>query len=116
MDKKIALALAFLPLVAFFAAGISEIRAEGRLTLRIVPRLLPAVAGIAAFYLFWNPDLLGPVTPDRSEMLSRAMTVVCAVIACSGVFIRYSDRRSGIWMALGGLMLMFMWMVNRAYY
>jgi hypothetical protein len=60
-----------------------------------------------------SPQAIFQVTPNSSLTLSRAMTMVSAVIACSGVFVSFSRRSSAVWIACGGLLLAFSWMFNR---
>lgn len=110
--KHLVLILAFFPLAAFGVAGLTELRSERR-TAEKLRNLIPIVLGIAAFALSLNPQGLLHVTPNSSVTLSRVMTLFSAVIACSGVFITYSRRSSGVWVASGGLLLALFWMFNR---
>ncbi|PYV35253.1 MAG: hypothetical protein DMG22_02955 [Acidobacteria bacterium] len=56
--------------------------------------------------------LFFPLAAFCSVWLSRAMTMVSAVIACSGVFLPYSRRATGVWVACGSLMLALLWMFD----
>lgn len=57
------------------------------------------------------------MTPDCSVLLSYALTMLSAALACSGVFVEYAQRRNAVLMASAGLLLTFMWMVfGRVYY
>jgi len=102
----------FFPLVAFCLAGVTEIRSQKTGTEKF-RNLVPIVLGIIAFGLLFGPGWFIPVTPETSVTVSRVMTMVSAVVACSGAFITYSRRSSGIWMACGGLLLALVWMFNR---
>ncbi len=110
--KQLVLILGLFPLVAFFAAGVAELRSEGSGAKKL-RSLVPIVLGIAVFGLELNPEGLLLLTPNSSVTLSRVMTILSAVIACSGVFITYSRRSSAVWVACGGLLLAFFWMFNR---
>ena len=110
MDKKFALVAMFFPLVAFAIAGVAEARFRGSATLL---RMSHPVLGIAAFTLSLSPEALFPLTPSSSATLSSIMTLVSAVIACSGSFIQFSRRSTAVWMAVGGLVLVVLWMANR---
>lgn len=111
MDKQIALVLAFFPLVAFIIAAVTELRFTAT-NLATIRNLLPPVLGIAAFWILWNPDEVFPF-PRVVEiwfLLSRVMAILSSAIACSGVFIPYSQRSTSRWMACGGLVLALMWL------
>jgi len=111
VDKQIALVLAFFPLVAFIIAAVTELRFSAS-NLTTIRNLLPPVLGIAAFWFLWNPDAVFPL-PRVAEiwfLLSRVMAIFSAAIACSGVFIPYSQRSTSRWMACGGLVLALMWL------
>jgi hypothetical protein len=110
--KQMFAVMMFFPLLAFLLAGLVELRSESSLARRL-GKLIPIVLGVAAFVLSFNPQGLVHVTPSSSTTLSRVMTIVCAVIACSGAFVAYSRRLSSVLMALGGLVLAFGWMFNR---
>lgn len=101
-----------LPLFAFLIAGLMEWRSDRSLAQRI-GKVVPIILGLAAFVLFFNPQGFLHVTPSSSVTLSRVMTMVCVLIACSGAFVVYSRRISSMLVALGGLVLAFGWMFNR---
>jgi hypothetical protein len=110
--KQLALVVMFFPLLAFIVAGVIELRSQRRVIEKL-GSVIPIVLGVAAFALLFGPagwflDIRGGWPP-----ISRAMTMVSAVIACSGIFLPYSRRASAIWVACGGLLLAFIWMFNR---
>jgi len=100
------------PLFAFVIAGIIEARSDKSLSQRL-GKLVPIILGLAAFVLSLDPQGFFHVTSSSSLTLSRVMTMLCAVIACSGSFIVYSRRLSSALVALGGLVLAFGWMFNQ---
>src|SRR5437868_5488513 len=110
--KRFVMVAFLFPLLAFCLAGFIELRSRRSRTEK-VRSLIPIVLGIAAFGLCLNPEALFELTPNSSVDLSRVMTMLSAVIACSGVFISYSRRASAIWVASGGLLLTLFWMFNR---
>jgi hypothetical protein len=110
--RHLALVAFFFPLLAFCLAGLIELRSEMSRMERL-RNLIPIILGIAAFGLCLYPEALFELTPNSSVTLSRVMTMLSALIACSGVFISYSRRASAIWMAAGGLLLTLFWMFNR---
>lgn len=110
--KHIAIVALFLPLLAFCVAGVIEVRSNRSVSEKL-GSLIPIGLGIAVFGLALNPQWLFQVTPSSSVTLSRVMTMISAVIACSGVFVSYSRRASAVWVACGGLLLSFIWMFNR---
>lgn len=104
----------FFPLVAFVVAAATELgasRAIGDLR-----RLVAPFVGIAVLGLDLNPGIVGVATPEASEVLSHVLVMVASVVSCSGVFVTYSRRSSAIWVALGGLTLVFVSMFARIYY
>jgi|SRR6266542_2957665 len=110
MDKKIGLVVMFFPLFAFVIAAIAEIRFRGGATL---VRVIAPVLGMAAAVLYLFPHTFFVLTVNSSAILSSIMTVVSAAIASSGVFVTYSRRSTGVWVAVGGLLLTVLWMGNR---
>ena len=110
--KQIAIVVLFFPLLAFCVAAFIELRSKRSVGEKF-GTLVPIVLGVAAFALALNPRWLFQLTPSSSVTLSRVMTMISAVIACSGVFVSYSRRTSAIWVACGGLLLSFIWMFNR---
>jgi len=111
MMKPVALAVWLLPLLAFAAAGLAELRSAESAP-RTLRNVIPPILGIAVFAFSFNPGGIVYVTPESSVSLSRWMTLLSAAIACSGVFITYSHRRSSVWIGCGGLMLAFIWSFN----
>jgi hypothetical protein len=109
--KSAALVAMFLPLLAFCVAGVIEVRADRSIGQK-VGSPIPIVLGVATFGLALNPRWILQVTPSSSVTLSRVMTMVSALVACSGVFVSYSRRMSAVWVACGGLLLSFIWMFN----
>lgn len=111
--KELALAIMFVPLPAFIIAAVIEVRSQRRLIEKL-GSLIPIVLGIGAFAL-----LLGPgewfIDSTRSSWppISRIMTILCAGIASSGVFVSFSRQLSARLMACGGLLLSLIWMFNR---
>ena len=110
--KQIAIVVLFFPPLAFCVAAVIELRSKRSVGEKF-GSLIPIVLGVAAFGLALNPQWLFQVTPSSSVTLSRVMTMISAVIACSGVFVPYSRRTSAVWVACGGLLLSFIWMFNR---
>jgi hypothetical protein len=115
MYKLPAIIFVFFPLLAFVIAGATELRTS-RAIGDLLRRVGPAVLGIATLYVAVYPRTVGVVTPEGSEALSHLLVMVAAFVACSGVFISYSRRSSGIWIALGGLTLIFVSLYSRIYY
>ena len=110
--KLLLLVVLFFPLVAFCVAGVGELRATTNAAAKL-RSLVPLILGIAVFGISLAPQSVFQVTPSSSITLSRVMTMISAIIACSGVFILYSRRSSAVWVACGGLVLAFSWMFNR---
>lgn len=110
--KQVAIVVMFFPLLAFCLAGFIEIRSQ-RTGIEKFRSVIPVVLGIGAFAILFGPGWLLPVTPESSITLSRVMTLASAIISCSGVFVSFSRRTSAVWMACGGLVLVFFWMFNR---
>jgi hypothetical protein len=110
--KQLLAVVMFFPLFAFVIAAVSELRSDSSLGRR-VGKVVPIILGLAAFAVFIDPQGLLQVTPTSSLTLSRVMTMVCAIVACSGAFIPYSRRITSALVALGGLVLAFGWMFNR---
>jgi hypothetical protein len=102
----------FFPLLAFGLASVIELRSL-RTRVEKVRSLIPVVLGCSAFGLLFVQGRLISMTPGASLTISRVMTMVSAVIACSGVFMSYSRKASAVWVACGGLLLTFVWMFNR---
>lgn len=114
MYKSPGVIVVFFPLVAFVVAAATELgasRAIGDLR-----RLVAPFVGIAVLGLDLNPGIVGVATPEASEVLSHVLVMVASVVSCSGVFVTYSRRSSAIWVALGGLTLVFVSMFARIYY
>jgi len=109
--KQALLVPLFFPLAAFCVAAVTESRSPTRPLEKLI-RLVPIALGFADFGLLWDPVGLLQLTPDSSVWLSRAMKMVSAVIACSGVFLAYSRRATGVWVACGSLMLALLWMFD----
>jgi hypothetical protein len=110
--KFLLLVAFFFPLVAFCIAGVGELRSTTNAVAKL-RGLVPVILGIAVFGISLAPQFVFEVTPSSSITLSRAMTMISAIIACSGAFIVYSRRSSSVWVACGGLVLAFSWMFNR---
>ncbi len=110
--KQLALVVMFFPLLAFGLAGLIELRSR-RTGVEKLRSFIPIVLGLAAFGLLFGPGWFIDVTPEASLTISRVMTMVSAVIACSGVFVSYSRKASAVWVACGGLLLAFVWMFDR---
>jgi hypothetical protein len=110
--KQLLLVVFFFPLLAFCIAGVTELRSS-RSRGQKLSALIPLILGLAAFGLSLDPANLLSLNVHSSVTLSRVMTMVSALIACSGVFVAYSRRSSAIWVACGGLVLAFFWMFNR---
>jgi hypothetical protein len=101
----------FFPLIAFCIAAVAELRSQ--IThLHKFRNLIPLALGVISFGLSIHPGRLLSLTPISSVTLSRIMTFSSAGIACSGVFLNYSRRSSGIWVASGGLVLVLIWIFD----
>jgi hypothetical protein len=109
--KSVFVVLLFLTVAAFVTAAVTELRANAPVQ-RLISRLIPICCGLFAAIALVSLQAVFPVTPLGSIALSRAMTLACAVIACSGTLITYSRRRTAVLMAVGGLVLAFFWMFN----
>ena len=101
-DKTLALAVACLPLAAFFVALVAELHAGG---LMVVLRTIPLIIGMNAFVMFW--------AANWSETTSHVMTMVSVAVAGSPAFIPYSRRSSSVWVACGGVILVLLWAGNQ---
>ena len=110
--KQFALVVVFLPLIAFCVAAVTEFRGR-RGNAERLRSFIPIILGIATFALFVSPQAILQLSPASSLALGRVMTMVSAVVACSGVFVSFSRRSSAVWVACGGLFLAFFWMFNR---
>lgn len=110
--KLLLLVALFFPLVAFCIAGVEELRSTKNAAAKL-RSLIPVILGIAVFGISLAPQVVLQITPSSSITLSRAMTMVSAIIASSGAVIAYSRRSSSVWIACGGLVLAFSWMFNR---
>jgi len=110
--KQLVLMLALFPVLAFCVAAIFELRATTKPAGKL-RNLIPAILGLAEFGLSLDPQGILHVSPASSVTLSRVMTLLSAMIACSGVFITYSRRSTAVWMACGGLVMLFFWIFNR---
>ncbi len=110
--KILALAVMLLPLFAFCVVGFKELRSDRTWTAK-TRSLIPVILGIAALGLSLQPQGLLYATMSSSTTLNHLVTMISAVVACSGVFITYSRKSSAIWMAFGGLLLVFFSMLNR---
>src|SRR3954468_149908 len=93
--KKAMVSVLAVPILAFIAAGVTELRSNLPLHQRII-RVFPICCGLLAVITFVDPQRLFDVTPSGSVVLSRVMTLISALIACSGSFVTYSRRRSAI--------------------
>lgn len=102
-DKRLALVVASLPLLAFFLATVSELRAGGRVS-TVVVRMIPPLIGMNGFVMLW--------AVQSSDTINHAMTMVSLTVASSGAFIRYSRRSSSLLVACGGLLLAALWVLN----
>jgi hypothetical protein len=110
--KQAVMVSMFFPAVAFCVAALLEFRPGRERSTNLVAMAVVAL-GLADFGLLWDPWGLVRLTPDASIWLSRAMTLLSASIGCSGVFMPYSRRASGVLVACGGLALTCFWMFNR---
>ena len=110
--KAVILVAVFFPALAFSIAGVTELRSS-RAGKEKLCSLIPIVLGIVVFGFSLNPQWLLPLTPNSSVTLSRVMTMLSAMLACSGVFVTYSRQSTAVWVASGGLFLALFWMFNR---
>jgi hypothetical protein len=109
--REFELILTFIPLLAFIGAGLMELR-SGISRTEKMRNCIPIVLGLVAFGISFDPLALPRVTPSSSVTLSHAMTIFCAALACSGVFITYSRKSSAILVACAGVILAYVWMLN----
>ena len=106
--KQLLAVLMFLPVFAFLIAGLMEMRSDRTFTQRL-GKVIPVILGLGAFVLSLDPQVFLHVTPASSVTLSRVMTLFSALIACSGAFVNYSRRASSVFMAIGGMLMAFLW-------
>jgi len=106
--KLLVLGVMFLPVLAFCAAGIIELRASVSAAAKAT-RLLPIVLGTVAYGISWRPELALPAAVSSTFAFDKAATLFFSAIACSGAFISYSRRASAILIAVGSLFIEFLW-------
>ena len=107
------IAISTVPLLAFGVVAVHELRSQSTLPAKL-RNLIPIIAGAAvAIFLIATPTLMDVVGTDEFNTLSNVMTVVSAIIACSGLVVRYSRWSSALWVASGGFILACFWMLNR---
>jgi len=104
--------LVYLSILAFFIAGGIEL-ASNRSRAAKLRCSIPIILGIASFFLNFEQYVVYNLTPSLYETFRLVMTILSAIIACSGLFITYSRRSSTILVACGGLLVTFMWMFSR---
>jgi len=110
--KQLAIVVMFFPLLAFIIAGAIEVRSQRRVIEKL-GSIIPILLGVGSFALLFGPAEWFITTTQTGWMITRAMTLVSAVIASSGVFVSFSRRASARWTACGGLLLTLIWMFNR---
>ena len=115
MYKLPALLLLFFPLVSFLVVAVTELLATSTVS-NLVRRLVPPSLGTAALALVWNPGMFGVVTSEGLARLSYILVLLASIVSCSGVFFTFSRRSSGVWMAIGGLTLVFVSLFARIRY
>ncbi len=110
--KSLAIVLMFIPAAAFVLAAYFEARVTAT-TRGTAFRFIPIVIGLTVFGLSFVPQRLLGIDPASSVVLSRVMVGISILIACSGVFVRYAQRKSACWMAVGGVVMGVFWFFNR---
>lgn len=92
------------PLFAFCVAGIIELRSDKSLANKLC-NLVPCVLGIGVFAM-----ASGLAVFLHFGNNGRVMALVSTIIASSGAFMRYSDKRSRVLITLAGLELAILYM------
>ena len=109
--RQFDIVVTFLPWLPLIVGGVTELR-SGISRTEKVRNCVPITLGLIAYAISFNPRILTGVDSHSSLVLSRAMTMFCATLACSGVFITFSRRRTAILMACAGLMLTYIWLYD----
>jgi hypothetical protein len=85
--------------------------------------LIPIAIGLGACLFVWKPDLFLPGSISTSIrygsdsiIYGKTMSVIFAIVACSGAFITYSRRASSVLVVLGGLVMEVVWMFFSEYH
>jgi cell shape-determining protein MreD len=101
-------ATAFIPGVIAVFVGFAELRSETKRVDKI-RSLVPVVLALALVIIFFLLERVIDVTTSSIHWLARGMTLLAAIVALSGVLIRYSRRSSSILMAVVGVLLAIFW-------
>jgi len=94
------------PLLCFCVAGVNELRL-GKTVSAKLGNFIPSLLGIGAFAIACGLGRVLHLGPDSFVANGRVMSVLCAVIASSSAFVQFSRKSSGVFVALGGLELVF---------
>lgn len=84
-----------------------------RRSLRNLTRAVPLIIGVITAIFLLLPLHLYLTSAVPSVLFSRTMAVMSAVIAACGVLCRYRSRFAAALVVLGGLVLAFLWLLNR---
>jgi hypothetical protein len=111
MNEATAFALlsASLPLLSFVSAGMLEFQRDRR-SLRSLVRVLPLVFAVVVSISLMI-DLYYPYFSLRG--LSKAMSALSLLVAVSALLCRYKSRVTAALIFIGGLVLAFIWLLNR---
>jgi hypothetical protein len=103
-----ALALGAIPRLSFLSAGMLEARRDRR-SLRSLIRALPLAVAIVVSI----PLLIDLCYPWLSFRLSKTMSALSLLVAVSALVCRYKSRLGAALIFVGGLVLAFLWLLNR---
>jgi uncharacterized membrane protein len=101
-------ATAFIPAVVASLVGFVELRSDIKRSDK-VRNLVPVMIALALVVVFFLLERVIDITSPYMPWLARGMTVLAAIVAISGVLIKYSRKANAILIALVGLMLAFYW-------
>lgn len=101
-------ATAFVPAVVVGLVGVLELKSDIKRSDK-VRNLIPVAIALALVVLFFLLERVIDVTSPYMPWLARGMTVLAAIVAVSGVIVKYSRKISSILIVLTGLMLALYW-------
>ncbi|HTU44911.1 MAG TPA: hypothetical protein VMF91_07605 [Bryobacteraceae bacterium] len=104
--KEIAFGAVLLPVTAFCVAGLIELKSKTSAAVKLARITFP-VLGIVAFAFSLSPQTFTQAATSYPETFARVMTLLFALIGCSGSFVCYSRRISSVLVATGALMMAF---------
>jgi hypothetical protein len=110
MNEIAVFALFSVLLLGFFSAGMREFQRD-RGSLRSLSRMLPLAVAVVVCILLLI-DIYRPYFSLRFH-LSRTMSALSLLVAVSGLVCRYKSRLAAALIFIGGLVLAFLWLVNR---